>query len=89
MVRPLYAQCHSRFSRIHADLRIALGWLQHVSPMDVVGQRFWKYPVAPLAHLFVDAAGKSSRCAAVLFIDGAVYFTDGVPNVEILDKVSE
>ena len=60
--------------------------------------------MAPLAHLFVDAAGKSSRwhfwcgifgClshvrivrrAAVLFIDGAVYFTDGVPNVEILDK---
>ena len=26
------------------------------------------------------------RCAAVLFIDGATYFTDGVPNGEILDK---
>ena len=26
------------------------------------------------------------RCAAVLFIDGASYFTDGVPNGEILDK---
>ena len=26
------------------------------------------------------------RCAAVLFIDGACYFTDGVPNDEILSK---
>ena len=26
------------------------------------------------------------RCAAVLFIDGAVFYTDGVPNDEILDK---
>ena len=33
-----------------------------------------------LAHVHIV------RCAAVLFIDGAVYFTDGVPNVEILDK---
>ena len=26
------------------------------------------------------------RCAAILFIDGAIYFTDGVPNGEIMDK---
>jgi hypothetical protein len=29
--------------------------------MDFVEEKFWKYPEAPLAHLFVDAAGKSSR----------------------------
>ena len=62
MVMPLYAQCHSKSDSIHADLRIALCWWQQVLHMDVVEERFWNYPAAPLAHLFVDAAGKSSRC---------------------------
>ena len=61
MVRPLYAQCQSRNGSVCKDLRIALCWWQQVLHMDFVEEKFWKYPEAPLAHLFVDAAGKSSR----------------------------
>ena len=43
------------------DLRIALTWWQQVLHMDIVEEKFWKYSEALLAHLFVDAAGKSSR----------------------------
>ena len=38
--------------------------------------------VSNLVSVMVHAG----RCAAVLFIDGSSYFTDGVPNGEILDK---
>ena len=61
MVRPLYDQCHSRNGSVSKDLRIALTWWQQVLHMDIVEEKFWKYSEAPLAHLFVDAAGKSSR----------------------------
>ena len=60
-MRPIYAQCHSRNGSVSKDLRIALTWWQQVLHMDIVEEKFWKYSEAPLAHLFVDAAGKSSR----------------------------
>ena len=59
-MRPIYAQCHSRNGSVSNDLRIALTWWQQVLHMDIVEEKFWKYSEAPLAHLFVDVAGKSS-----------------------------
>ena len=34
------------------------------------------------AHLYVDARSTPPRCAAVLFLDGHTYFTDGEPGKE-------
>ena len=61
MIRPIYSQCQSRCGFVGADLKIALGWWKQILNTHIVEERFWKFPAAPLAHLFVDAAGKSAR----------------------------
>jgi len=61
MVRPIYIQCHKVSGVVSDELMVALHWWRHVLSMHIVEERFWEYPEAPLAHLFVDAAGKSHR----------------------------
>ena len=48
------------------DLKVALGWWEQILMLDIVEERFWTQSEAPLAHLFVDAAGKSSRLGVLL-----------------------
>ena len=61
MIRPIFAQISNRKSRVSMELRFALQWWCKVMELDIVEERFWKYPEAPVAHLFVAAAGKDSR----------------------------
>jgi hypothetical protein len=61
MIRPIYSQCQSRSGVVGEELKVALGWWKQILTTNIVEERFWKFPEAPLAHLFVDAAGKSSR----------------------------
>ena len=61
MIRPIFAQCHARSGLVGDDLRVALGWWCKVLKFGIIEERFWEYTEAPLAHLFVDAAGKTSR----------------------------
>ena len=61
MIRPIFAQCHARSGFVGDDLRVALGWWCKVLKFGIIEERFWEYTEAPLAHLFVDAAGKTSR----------------------------
>ena len=61
MIRPIYSQCHSRSGVVGDELKVALGWWRQILNTNIVEERFWKFPEAPLAHLFVDAAGKSAR----------------------------
>ena len=74
MLRPIFAQCHAGDRSVGSDLRVALSWWCKVLELGIVEERFWKLSEAPLAHMFVDAAGKSARygptavaCVAILF----------------------
>lgn len=66
MMQPIYAQCHAWNGFVDNDLKVALAWWCQVLMLDIVEERFWTQSEAPLAHLFVDAAGKSSRLAVLL-----------------------
>ena len=52
---------------------------------EVVEERAWDAPDTPLAHMFVDARGVPPRCAAVLFVDGQRFYTDGQPSDKVMD----
>ena len=88
MIRPIFNQSHGRDMQVRDDLRVALSWWCRVLEMGIVEERFWKYSEAPLAHVFVDACGKSARydhcdgahVARLLFLVfrcAAVLFIDG------------
>lgn len=86
MIRPIYAQAKFGRSSVGEELRFALLWWCRVIELDIVEERFWEVSEAPVAHMFVDASGIESRCAAVLFIDGKCLYTDGVPRQQIMDQ---
>ena len=86
MIRPIFAQAACRHSRVGDALRLALTWWCSILELDIVEERFWEQSEAPAAHMFVDASGKESRCAAVLFIDGRCLYTDGVPRQQIMNQ---
>ena len=61
MIRPIFAQIHGWSSTVGSDLREALSWWCKVLELGIVEERYWERSEAPLAHVFVDACGKSSR----------------------------
>jgi hypothetical protein len=61
MLRPIFAQSHASDRSVGSALRVALRWWCKVLELGIVEERFWNYPEAPLAHMFVDACGKSAR----------------------------
>ena len=61
MLQPIFAQCHARDQSVGINLRLALTWWCKVLEFGIVEERFWSHPEAPLAHMFVDACGKSAR----------------------------
>ena len=61
MIRPIFAQIHGWSSTVGSDLREALFWWCKVLELGIVEERYWERSEAPLAHVFVDACGKSSR----------------------------
>ena len=61
MLRPIFAQCHANDRSVGSELRVALSWWCKVLELGIVEERFWSFSEAPLAHVFVDACGKSAR----------------------------
>ena len=49
--------------------------------------RDWAAPEHAPAHLWVDARSTPPRCAAVLVLDGAIYFTDGKPSQSVCQRL--
>jgi len=82
MLRPIYNQKFNKLGTLSVALSEALRWWALVLQHDIVEERCWHVPESPVAHLFVDARGVPPRCAAVLFIDGERFYTDGQPSAD-------
>ena len=62
MIRRIFAQIYKGWNcTVGSELREALIWWCKVLELGIVEERFWERSEAPLAHVFVDACGKSSR----------------------------
>jgi hypothetical protein len=80
MLRPIYEQKHSRSGSLRPVLRTALRWWRMVLQGEIAEKRSWRRHDEQPAHLYVDARSTPARCAAVLFMDGRVLYTDGKPS---------
>ena len=79
MLRPIYGQKFSRRGTIGPLLLTALRWWAYVLELQIAENRGWNQQLMAPVHLYVDARSTPPRCAAVIFIDGRVLFTDGPP----------
>ena len=84
MLRPIIRQIVSKDGRICLQLRLALEWWLEVLQLRLVQQRSWRGSVAKPVHLFCDARSTPPRLAAVLFIDGGIFYCDDAPSAELL-----
>ena len=71
---------HVRNGVVGSRLRSALQWWSRVLALDISELREWQHVDNGVCHLFVDAASSPARCAAVLFDNGDVSYTDAAPN---------
>ena len=81
--------CHPMcvvLGRVGSTLDIALRWWLFALECDICEEHPWEAPKTPVARMFVDAAGKTSRCAAILFCEFGCFFTDGKPSAAIMDR---
>ena len=83
-LRPLYDQCRGGNGKIGPGLRAALEWWLAILSEGIVEVKPWRAPTGVPVHLFCDAAGAPQRIAAVLWMDGKVFWADGPPPAEIL-----
>ncbi len=81
MIKPVYAQKTSGTGGVGPRLLQALDWWEFVLEQDVTEHRPWMESEKPVCRLFVDAASTPARCAAVLAIDGRIWYTDLAPDV--------
>ena len=89
MLRPIYQQKFTRKGVMRPSLVSALRWWEHVLNLEIAEQRSWNQRSMSPAHLYVDARSTPPRCAAVLFIDGEVLFTDGKPGASHMRHIGE
>ena len=87
MLRPIYVQKGTRDGSMNLALRTSLRWWAFVLTLDLCEEHPWVAPVSKVARLFVDARGYPPRCAAVLCVDGAWHYTDGMPSKRLLDRM--
>ena len=86
MLRPIFAQSHRWSPQINQDLEDALIWWQVVLQKQSAEKHAWSKVASSPAHLWVDARGVPPRCAAVLCIDGEIFFTDGAPSPAVTSQ---
>ena len=79
MIKPIFAQKGSSDGLAGLRLLSAMRWWRSVLAEGVSELRQWYEAELRPCHLFVDAASTPARCAAVLFLDGEVLYTDGPP----------
>ena len=87
MVKPIYAQKATTDGHVGPRLLRALKWWRKVLMHSVAEQRPWHEGHQRPCFLFVDAASSPARCAAVLFRDGEIHYTDGAPCPHLLDQL--
>lgn len=89
MIKPIYAQKTTGTGKVGPRLLAALKWWRFVLETNVTEHRPWEMMSEErVCRLFVDAASTPPRCAAVLFIDGRVLYTDVAPNKQLLDQLA-
>ena len=86
MIRPIFDQKRSKDGAIHGPLRVALQWWIRILQMEICEEHYWGAPLTSVAHMWVDARGVPSRLAAVLFIDGEWFYTDGAPSDGVMSR---
>jgi hypothetical protein len=88
MIKAIFAQKRSADGLVGSRLMRALLWWRDVLLHGVTEMRLWSVVCRGLCHLFVDAASTPARCAAVLFVDGRVLYTDGPPAACVMAQVA-
>lgn len=87
MIKPVYAQKTSGSGHVGPRLLKALRWWLKVLVQNVSEFRPWEKTESKACRLFVDAASTPPRCAAVLFIDGRICFTDVKPSAQLMSQL--
>jgi len=88
MLRPIFDQKRIRNGKVGDALKLALRWWLFVLELELCEDNLWVVPQTEVAHIFVDARGEPPRCAAVLFLDGRWYYTDGRPSSRIIERLA-
>ena len=83
-MRPIYRKQHQWHSRLDAEITTALWWWRGVLDMGIREKRPWLGKACSPVHLFCDARSTPPRVAAVLFVDGQIFFTDMEPYPQTL-----
>ena len=84
MIKPLFAQCSSATGNVGPRLLMALKWWLVILVEYITECKAWVEPKQRSCHLFVDAASTPARCAAVLIMDGGVWYTDVAPDEAVM-----
>jgi hypothetical protein len=90
MIRPFYAQQYAPLAhgRIGDMLGLAVDWWLHVLQHRVV-QSVPMQVHEKTAQLFCDARGEPARMAAVLFVEGEIFYTSWAPSEKLRATLSE
>ena len=89
MLRPIFAQKHSKNGVIGQRLRDALNWWRVVLMSEISELREWRHASDQPVCLFVDAASTPARCAAVLAAEGRFSYTALDPPSWLLGQLKE
>ena len=84
MIKPLFPQCSSSTGKVGPRLLTALKWWSEILSEDITESKARVEPKQRSCHLFVDAASTPPRCAAVLIMDGGVWYTDVEPEEAVM-----
>lgn len=86
MMTPIYAQKTARRATLSKALRLALHWWKEVLEQHLGQLRPWAVARTPAVHLLCDARSTPPRVAAVLMMDGDVFYSDAAPPECILSS---
>ena len=79
LLRDVYDQQRNKTGRIGPRLKRTLLWWVDVLSLGLTQDHGWNASAKPPVHLFCDAAGNPARLAAVLCVDGMLWYTDCPP----------
>ena len=88
MIKPIYAQKTTGTGNVGPRLLEALEWWLMVLLQNVTERRAWNGSDRRPCRLFVDAASTPARLAAVLFIDGQVFYSDAAPTQQLMEQLA-
>ena len=76
MMRPIYAHMRTTSGRVGQRLATSLEWWLNVLSARQHELWQWKQAARDVVELFCDARGEPGRLAAVLAVDGVIWYTD-------------